>query len=419
MKRPSSAPATSRSVARDVLVEWSRQSRYAAELIEDRVRQAGLSPQDHAFVHDLVLTTLRHLSLLDHWIGELTAQRHLDHRARWLLRLGLVQLLILDVPPHAAVNETVGIAGPASALVNAVLRRVTREKDALLAQRSALPPEIQYSHPRPILKRWIAQHGEPAAIALAEWNQHPAPVFVRQNPLISESAAHFDGNPSLHPIGEGFYRCDSLPREALAAGWCYAQDPSTALAVRALAPQPGENVLDACAAPGGKTALIAALMGNQGKIVATDNSSKRLKRWQENIDRLGVTCALSYTHDWTKDQPSPTGDLLFDRILLDVPCSNSGVIRRRVDVRWRLDPERDFPAMAVQQGRLIDQVLTVLRPGGTLAYSTCSIDHEENGGVVEAALRRHPRLSLIQSHLQWPPSTGMDGAFFALLRLNQ
>lgn len=127
--------------------------------------------------------------------------------------------------------------------------------------------------------------------------------------------------------------------------------------MRALAPKPGETVLDACAAPGGKTALIAALMQNQGTILATDSSARRLERWQENMTRLGVTCAIGQVHDWGQDSSPPTGGLLFDRILLDVPCSNSGVIRRRVDVRWRLEPDRDHPALVETQGRLIDQVL--------------------------------------------------------------
>lgn len=400
-----------------MLIEWSRQTRYAADLIDDRSRKAGLSAQDHGFLHDIVLTTLRHLSLLDHWIGHLTAQRHLDHRTRWLLRIGLVQLLILDVPEHAAVNETVAAAGPSASIINAVLRRVTREKDALLAQRDTLPPEVRFSHPRPLLKRWIAQRGEEAATALAAWNQHPAPVFVRQNPLRPDAAAGLTENPALHPIGGEFFRCDSLPREILASGGCYAQDPSTALAVRAMDPQPGEVVLDACAAPGGKTALIAALLKNQGALIATDSSARRLDRWQENIARLGVTCATAHVHDWSQYSPPPTDGLLFDRILLDVPCSNSGVTRRRVDVRWRLEPDRDFPALVELQGRLIDHVLPYLRPGGTLAYSTCSIDPDENEGVVQAALLRHPGLSLVQSHLQWPPDTDTDGAFFAILRL--
>lgn len=400
-----------------MLIEWSRQSRYAAELIDDRSRKAGLSPQNHGFLNDIVLTSLRHLSLLDHWIAYLTEQRHLDHRTRWLLRIGLVQLLILDVPEHAAVNETVAAAGPAASIVNAVLRRVTREKAALLAQQDALPPEVRYSHPRPLFKRWVAHYGLDAATALASWNQHPAPVFVRQNALRPDAAAGLESNPALHPIGDDFFRCDSLPRESLANGGCYAQDPSTALAVRALAPKPGETVLDACAAPGGKTALIAALMQNQGTILATDSSARRLERWQENMTRLGVTCATGQVHDWGQDSSPSTGGLLFDRILLDVPCSNSGVIRRRVDVRWRLEPDRDLPALVETQGRLIDQVLPFLRPGGTVAYSTCSIDPDENEGVVQAALLRHPDLSLVESHLQWPPDTNTDGAFFAILRL--
>ena len=407
---------SSRKLAHDLLQEWNRGEQYAAALLDETVSANRLDARDAALLQTIVLGCLRHLSLLDHWMDYLTDGKHLEREAEWILRSGLVQLLILQMPPHAVVNETVGLAGRARGLVNAVLRRADREREALMAERDHLPPSIAFSQPEFLVQRWTKQFGADQARALCAWNQEPSSVYVRLNELMPDALATLKQAPGIEDIGDGFYQCDSLPRAALAAGACYAQDPSTAVAPRLLAPQAGETVLDACAAPGGKTALLAQLMGNEGTVIASDSSSSRIRRMGGNLQRLHVRNARTFLHNWSKSLPFPWGDLRFDRILLDVPCSNTGVMRRRVDVRWRLKLD-EFKSIAALQLQLIKAVIPVLKPGGTLVYSTCSLDAEENEQVVQKALAEIPGLRLVETKQVLPQRDGFDGAYAAKLVL--
>ena len=358
------------------------------------------------------------------FISPTTVNNHIQHifqkldaHTRGSLRSGLCQLLLLGVPAHAAVNETVAAAGRAGALVNAVLRRAAREERALRDMGQALPVSTRHSHPEWLARRWIKIMGKEKAQALCEWNQAPAPVFVRLNRLHDEAAEKLPQTAGLLPFpgDDAFFECTAgPPREALRQGWCYAQDPATAIAPRMLAPQPGETVLDACAAPGGKTALLAEMMRGQGELTACDASAARLARLRENLARLKARHVRVLQHDLLGGQAPPFAGQLFDRILLDVPCSNTGVMRRRVDVRWRLR-EEDFEALAAAQRGIVEAALPYLKPGGSLVYSTCSIDPEENQGVVKAVLSAHPELELLESRLVFPPKDGMDGAYAARL----
>jgi 16S rRNA (cytosine967-C5)-methyltransferase len=410
--------ASVREIALRVLSEWSQQKQFAQDLLDEACRRHHLSPPDAGLLHHIVLGVLRNLSLLDHWISTLCSHPHLDHHTRWVLRIGLAQLLLLDMPPHAAVNETVEIAGKARSIVNAILRRADRERAALLGSTMSLPLEVRTSHPGFLVRRWRETLGAERADALCGWNQDPAGTFVRLNPLHPGATSWMADACGLEDVGGGFYRCESLPREALAAGLCYAQDPATAIAPVLLGAQPGEAILDACAAPGGKTAMLAAMMNNQGRIIASDSSEARLKRLRENLSILRVTNAGVFVHDLASDKAAPWGDTLFDRILLDVPCSNTGVMRRRVDVRWRLR-EEDFSQFAALQSRLLQNSLRFLKPGGTVVYSTCSIDQEENRGVIDRVLAANPALALIEERLVFPPADHSDGAYAARLVLNR
>lgn len=405
-----------RRLSVEVLEAWQKTPRYASDLLEDKTRQATLSGPNTAFLHDIVLTTLRNLSLLDHWIGHLTNNRHLDHRTRWVLRVGLCQLLLLGVPSHAAVNETVAAAGRASGLVNAVLRRAGREMEGLLAQRDKLPLAVAWSQPEFLIRRWIKTMGKEKTAALCQWNQQPAETYIRLNRLHEDAEDRLAAVPGLapHATEEDFFLVNPVPRDALKAGFCYAQDPSTSIAPKMLAPRPGETVLDACAAPGGKTAMLAQMMCGEGTLVACDSSPTRLNRLRENLTRLRAHRVQVMQHDFLSQDPPPFGNLLFDRILLDVPCSNTGVMRRRVDVRWRLT-EPEFAELAKTQRGIIEAALRLLKPGGSLVYSTCSIDPEENQQLVKAVLAAHPELELLESRLLFPPKDQMDGAYAARL----
>jgi 16S rRNA (cytosine967-C5)-methyltransferase len=403
-----------RGAAMAVFREWSHGERHAADGVEFWSRERGLSGQDRGFLLDVVFTTLRNLHVLDHWIRLLTGGRPLDEATRWLLRSALTEVLLLEVAEHAAVNENVAQAGRASGLVNAVLRRACREKSALKAGLEALEPEVRFSHPAFLLERWRKQFGEAGMLALARWNQEPAPVYVRLNRLHMEAEAGMAGVPGLTPQGNDFYRCEGLPLAALAAGWCYAQDPSTALAPSMVAAQPGMAVLDACAAPGGKTALLAQAMGNEGRLVAADLEGGRLRRLTENLQRLRVRCAEVRAVDWLGDDVLPFGEGEFDRILLDAPCSNTGVMRRRVDVRWRLS-EGELERMVDLQRALLKRCVPLLKAGGRLVYSTCSVDALENEEQVAWLLEELPGLECVEMASRLPQRDGVDGAFAAVL----
>ncbi len=400
----SPAPPVSRirGLALDVLSEWSRGERFASELIEVVQRQEDLYGPDAGFLREIVLMTLRNLSLLDHWITVLTEDKHLDHRCRWGLRIGLSQILISKVSEHAAVNETVAATGRARGLINAVLRRACREADVLLGGVAELPLEVRTSHPKWLVQRWQAQFGDEKAVALCEWNQQQAPLMARVNRL----------HDQMVDSVEDFITCEHLPRNELTAGKVYVQDPSTVMAPKLLNPQAGERVLDACAAPGGKTALMAQLMGNSGEIYACDASASRLRRMEGNLRRLRVMNTQIVEHDWASDELPDFAAGGFDRVLLDVPCSNVGVMRRRVDVRWRL-AETAIAEQVVEQERLLRNCLRVVKPGGVLVYSTCSIDPEENEQLVQRVLASVPGFRLEEEQRSFPPDSGMDGAYAA------
>ena len=414
-RRQTQAVSPARRVACDVLLDWGRDRGYAADLIEHACRNEELSGADHAFLRDMVLTTLRNLGCLDRWINGLTSGRHLDDRTKWVLRLGLCQLLILGVAEHAAVNETVSLAWKSGGLVNAVLRRSCREKDALLSDRDSWPVGKQTSHPSFLVERWERDLGPEMTAAVCRLNQEPPPVHLRVNRLKIGALDRVNTLPGLAWRDESFFQCDALPLEELAEGLVYVQDPSTAMAPVMLAPQPGERIMDACAAPGGKAALMAELMQNQGEIVAADGASARMPRLRENLKRLGVDIADVQLHRWGQDEIPSEWRGSFDRVLVDVPCSNTGVMRRRVDVRWRLEPE-DFSELAEQQFVIAKATIPCLKLGGVMVYSTCSIDREENEGVVEQLLAADSRLVCLEMKTLLPPRDGMDGAFAALLK---
>jgi len=224
-------------------------------------------------------------------------------------------------------------------------------------------------------------------------------------------------NSRLLPGNSDFVEFNTLPKAALDSGHCYIQDPSTAIACHLLEAKPGEKILDACAAPGGKTAYLAQLMKNVGIIISCDRDGQRLQILKDNIGRLGATIVRSLRHDWThKDPPKEIASIApFDRVLLDAPCTNTGVIRRRIDVRWRLRP-KDFDQMSNDQLLISRAVFRLLKPGGTFVYSTCSLELEENEKVVHRLGAELPALSLEAEENSLPFRDGFDGVFAAKFR---
>jgi 16S rRNA (cytosine967-C5)-methyltransferase len=218
------------------------------------------------------------------------------------------------------------------------------------------------------------------------------------------------------PEHPNFVKVSSLPSAALEQGHCYIQDPSTTIACRLLNPLAGERILDACAAPGGKAALIAEQVQNRAFIAACDREHRRVRAMRANFQRLGVQIASVAQCDWLKSPESlfQSTDGLFDRVLVDAPCSNTGVMRRRVDVRWRLAPA-DFARMQERQIAIVRAVVRLLKPGGVIVYSTCSLEPEENEDVVQHILDSLPALGLAEEKRSLPFRDGFDGAFAAKL----
>lgn len=404
----------SRAVALTALEEWRGGRKFADAILGKRLQTAELSAADRAFVTELFYGVLRNLILLDFWIREVRSA-HLDHDSRDLLRLGLYQLFFLHTPEHAAIYETVELAGRRNrALINGVLRNAVRVKDQLLQKADAQKLSVRKSHPQFLIDRWTRNFGAPETETLCEWNNRPAPIYARINhvKISDEDFMARSGDVERVTAQKNFVRLTNLPSEALTAGHCYIQDPSTALACSVLDPQPGERILDACAAPGGKTGYIAELMKNEGHILACDRDQSRVETLRDNLERLGVKIARTLRHDSAHQTLS--GEPPFDRIVIDAPCSNTGVMRRRIDVRWRLTPD-DFSRMAAEQVRIVRATVPLLKPGGVLVYSTCSLEPEENKQVVEQTLKEFPFLKLVEEKSVLPFRDGFDGAYAAKL----
>lgn len=401
-----------RQAAVSALHAWARGQDYAESLVERHAQRRQLSSADRALLQAILYAVLRHRRLLDHWITTLR-QGHLDPETRDILRVGLAQILLLGIPDHAAVNETVECGKAAvRGLINAVLRRAIDSRDKLTEDVRALPPAIAHSHPDWLNNKWSRQFGKAESLALMEWNNRPADTYFRVNPLAPCGKTPTPGDPVNG--APGFYKlAGTPPADLLASGAIYIQDPATRHAVDLLAPQAGERILDACAAPGGKAFLIAAAAGGAGSLVCTDSNEKRLPRLRDNLARLRAGEAETACHNWLEAAPARWHGA-FNAILLDVPCSNTGVIRRRVDVRWRLQPA-DIEAITRTQFRIVENAIPCLGPGGRLVYSTCSIEPEENDQLIAAVLAAHPHLKLEATRGALPFRDGTDGAFAALL----
>ena len=410
-----------RHISYSLLTQWNPETGFAASLIEGAARRHRLTGRDRAFLNSLVLGVLRNITLLDNWIDYLRSRGQLKRNVRWLLRQGLYEVLLMRTPDHAAVSQAVKLAKRyEKGIVNAVLRRAVKESDTLTGRARDLPLPVRFSLPKHIVDGWQHRLGADAAVALCEWMNEPAPVTLRANPLKPGAADALRASFGAVPVEDqpGFFTVLEVPFEAIRTGLCYVQDPSTALAPSMLAPKRGDSVLDACAAPGGKAGILAAMMANEGRLVCVDRQRERIDMTHDNLKRLGVTCAEFYCHDWQSDAKIP--DLLtsqqFDRILVDVPCSNTGVMRRRVDVRWRLNSSREIAALNDAQLAIVDRVLPLLKPAGTLVYSTCSIEPSENEGLIQKLLTHHPDLFVHEDQLLLPHINDTDGGYAAILK---
>lgn len=330
----------------------------------------------------LVATTLRQLGRIDGIIG-ICLERPLPHRGqavRTLLRMGICQLLFLETSPHAAVDTTVELiaarGGEAGykGLVNAVLRRVDRERGPML-ERTAAP---SINTPAWLWDSWVAAYGAESAEAIATAHLREAPLDLT---VKSDTAAWRDRlGATLLPTGslrlQSDGRVEALPGFSEGAWW--VQDVAAALPVRMLGDVAGQRVIELCAAPGGKTAQLAAA---GAEVIAVDRSEPRLQRLRANLARLDLRAAtvVADAAEWRPDEPA-------DAVLLDAPCSATGTIRRHPDVPWLKRPE-DIPKLTALQDRLLRAAIDMVKPGGLVVYCTCSLQPEEGANRIDAALR--------------------------------
>lgn len=391
---------------------------------------------DRGLCHELVCGVVRWQATLDCLIARKTTPGREQRPAlQNLLRLGLYQIFWLDrIPPHAAVHETVELAKRAgyhtqAGFINAVLRgylRETEEIRKILADMKVSQPALGWSHPEWLVERWRKGFGEEKTRQLLEWNNTPPKTFARINTLKTDAtklierwreenveydfvtrdwtgenvAYELKAHPPLHSLG------------SFRDGWFYVQDPSTLLAPVLLGAKPGETVLDLCSAPGGKTTFMAQQMQNEGKIIAYDLDLNRLKLVKENCKRLGVTNVETMVGSIADFQAAT-----FDRILIDAPCSNTGVVRRRVDLRWRIQ-SAEIERLRATQLDLLNHAAPKLKPGGVLVYSTCSLEPEENSEVVKQFLAGNQDFKLEAERQLLPFDDGVDGAYVAKLKLD-
>ena len=361
---------------------------------------------ERAFVQDLVYTTIRRIRPLRKILGALMKQWP-KGELEALLYVGAAQILYMpDVPDFAAVSETVdaakGCENPSIAkVVNGVLRNVIRRREEFEKMIADAPLEERESFPTALVRRWERRFGAENAARLCAWHNTPAETFL----------ARRDGSFVKLERGQ---RVEDVP--GYAEGDFIVQDPGTRIAVDLLDPKPGERILDACAAPGGKTVQIA---WRGAEVTACEVNPKRRRRLEENLARLklGVEVIPELPSLPENFQLSISNFKLFHKVLVDAPCSNTGVLRRRPDARWNWSEEK-LAALVKLQAEILDACAPRVAPGGLLVYSTCSNEPEENEAQVTAFLARHPDFSLEESRESLPFESGTDGAFAARLRRN-
>ena len=454
---------TVRSAALEILFEVHRRvGVFAQERVHAASRQHHLNKRDRRFLTELVFGVLRHEGTLDCVLAAHSdvAWDDVGPRAQEALRLGAYQLLYLDaIPAFAAVSETVQAVRDARAkpFVNGVLRGVDRhvrrvpveqdrggasprkrlaigERKVCFFSRDVFADPEQdlalwlaqvHSHPVDLVRRWLARHGAEKTTAILARNQEPPPLFVRANRLKTTRDALLDRlRHEEIRCGEGnlpdSVRVHAPPTElvatkAFAEGLCTVQDETAMRVAPMLEAKKGQLILDLCAAPGGKSTHLAELTGDEATILAVDKDASRLEKLRESIARLGLKSVSCMVADATDEAaiklvtPAP-----YDRVLVDAPCSNSGVLARRPEAKSRLT-KAHLDELVELQKKILASAVGRLYPGGRLAWSTCSIEPEENQEQVRTLLAAHKELALVSEEETLPSHGGGDGGYCAIV----
>ena len=445
-------PKTPRAICLEILNRQGDPDAHSDDLLTGFFkRYRHLTSLDRAFLMELTYGTLRWRGKLDWTIRQFskTPFEKIEPEITNILRLGLYQILFLTrTPVSAAVNESVELAktfrgkGGAS-FVNGILRSVLREGEEVsypdFNQDPSLHIAVVQSHPAWLVKRWVEEYGVEKALQICTTNNRIAPLILRTNTLKTTrdeliGKLKEEGlDPFPAQFSEEGIRLEQAPPTSelpfLKEGLYIIQDEASQIVTSIVDPRPGERILDACAAPGGKTTHIAQRMKNEGEIVAIDLTSEKLGRIRENCDRLGIEVVRTRRGDAARPLPLPQG-MEFNRVLADVPCSGFGTLRRNPDLKWKRR-ERDIERLSRLQSSVLDNVSRYVKKGGILVYSTCTVFREENEAVVEKFLTEHPDfqfdriervlpekyVSLVEKgYLKtFPPGEGMDGFFAARL----
>lgn len=444
---------TSREAAFVALEEFRNSGTWLGDVLDRLFRTASLPPRERGLATELACGVIRRVATLDAILRKLVARplEQVEAPLLTVLRLGVYQIVLLDgIPAHAGVHETVELTKRLgrmrwSGFVNGVLRGATRlvtgefesspsdrgvpvtegrhrrMREALFANPAADPAHYfadAYSFPMWLAERWRSRMDAQTLFGLGAWFNTPSRTVIRVNLLKTTAEAAMQAlqqaNVAYQPEGhaavllESASNIESLPH--FDEGWFAVQDLSATQAAIRLAPQPAQRVWDVCAAPGGKTCKLAELMNNEGLIVATDVQAERLDLVEQNKSRLGAS--IIETRLIGEDgSGAPPG--MFDAILVDVPCSNTGVLGKRPEARWRISPAGVTQLNAVQE-RLLRMAIERLASNGRLVYSTCSIEPEENGELVRRVLASCPQIRLMEERT-FVPGAPSDGGYQCLL----
>lgn len=408
------------------------------------VPNRNLKPEDEALLRELVYGCTRQKRLLDHYLNSLcqTPFVKLPVEVKISLRLGLYQLLFLDrVPAHAAVHESVNLAKKGgqealSGFVNAVLRNAETKKESLAVQGDSDIDSlaIRYSHPTWLAKRWEKQFGPERLEEILKADNQPHPVYLHVKPgfegqvsadlekqNIRLQTADWPSRTFILRSHEG----GLFSGESFQKGDWIVQDWTPQAMLELLPLSEGQRAWDVCAAPGGKTVALAWKLGEKGQVMATDASPERRKKLAENLKRTGLKQVMVYDGEIKKINPSQK----FDLVWVDAPCSGTGVLSRRADLRWKLIP-KEIEDHTPQQSDLLEEAQGHLYPRGYLVYSTCSLEKEENQEIVQAFLGKHPGYKVVPSIApeghseimrdEWGttflPTADHDGGFLSVLQ---
>jgi len=444
-KKPKTQPLNSRFVALKLLVSVLEQGRSLSQVLPEGLAQFQ-DARERGFTQNLVIGTLRWHLRLEAIVNQLLKKpfKAKDQDLSLLLQLGLYQILYLKVPEHAAVGETVALATQlgkawAKGVINGVLRQFIRNQTAILATVD-LKPAHKHAHPQWLFKQLRQAYPEQWEKILQANNQE-APLYLRVNPLVHTKEAfleQLDANgikAEPHPLSPQAVKlkqsCDLSQLPSYEAGGFSVQDLAAQQAAILLKPQAGERLLDTCAAPGGKTTHLQELAQNQAQLTALEIAPERLERLSENLHRLGLHANIlqgdaAQPNSWWDGQP-------FDKILLDAPCSATGIIRRHPDIKHHRTLE-DIKMLTQLQQKILKAQWPLLKPGGQLLYATCSILPAENHQQIAQFLAQTPDAECVPISLEIPPSASddkqtaplgqqilpgeneMDGFYYCLLR---